>query len=125
MSRHSGHDESASGTRPLSRREKELLAKLLDAKFLGRDELLWQARRVMVRAMDRNGSLEFILTHDRPAPVAHRVPVEAEVDDSDGVTIHVLLHVVGGMLRELEIYREDSKDVQHEPDPKDLRVTAL
>jgi hypothetical protein len=35
------------------------------------------------------------------------VPVEADLEDDDGVTIHVL-HVLDGYLNELEVYREDS-----------------
>jgi hypothetical protein len=35
------------------------------------------------------------------------VPVEAAAPDVDGVSVHVLLHVVDERLAELELYRED------------------
>ena len=55
------------------------------------------------------------------AQVVRRVPVEAEVEDEDGVTVHVLLHVLEGALAELEVFHEDLKqlrrplDVQRDP----------
>jgi hypothetical protein len=40
-----------------------------------------------------------------------RIPVEAEYEDLDRVTVHVLLHVIDGRLNEIEVYREDSAAV--------------
>jgi hypothetical protein len=51
--------------------------------------------------------------------------VEAEAEDVDGVPIHLLLHVVDGMARELELFREDGKTVQRQPSPQDLRLLVL
>jgi hypothetical protein len=78
-----------------------------------------------VRQIDHNGSLEFASSDVTPAQVKYRIPVEAELKDSDGVTIHVLLHIVDGTLGELEIYRDDSGSVQRTLAPADLRITAL
>jgi hypothetical protein len=39
--------------------------------------------------------------------------------------IHILAHVVDGMLQELEYFREDSRLVQHRPAAKDLRISVL
>ena len=41
-----------------------------------------------------------------------RIPVEAQILDDDGVPIAVLLHVVGGLAEELEIYRVDGGQIQ-------------
>ena len=42
--------------------------------------------------------------HQR-ATVLRRIPIEAEADDLDGMTIHVLLHVINGCIDELELYQ--------------------
>lgn len=111
--------------RPLSDLEKQLLTKLLSADFSGRDTLREQAAVISVRELDQNGSLEFAPSNDMPAEVVRRIPVEAELDDSDGVTIHLLLHVVDGFLKELEVYRDDSSSVQRVLAPEDLRLLVL
>jgi hypothetical protein len=105
--------------------EGQLLAVLLGTDFSGRDALVEQVATASVREIDHNGSLEFAPTDRTLAEVARRVPVEAELDDKDGVTIHVLLHVVDGLLKELEIYRDDSGPVQRVLAPGDLRLMIL
>jgi uncharacterized protein DUF6984 len=94
--------------RPLSPVELGIVFTLLSADFPGRDELLEQLSECKVRTLDENGSLEFLLYDKRPAMVVRRIPVEAEMEDKDGIIIHILLHVVSGFLKELEIYRDDS-----------------
>jgi hypothetical protein len=111
--------------RRLSDLEGQLLAVLLGADFSGRDALVEQVATASVREIDHNGSLEFASSEKEPARVVRRIPVEAELEDSDGVTIRVLLHVVDGLLRELEIYRDDSSCVQRSLVPKDLRLMML
>ena len=111
--------------RPLSELEGQLLAVLLSTDFSGRDALVEQVAAASVREIDRNGSLEFASSVETPAEVARRIPVEAELNDSDSVTIHVLLHVVDGFLKELEVYRDDSGRVQRVLVPGDLRLMIL
>lgn len=111
--------------RPLSELELQLLAVLLGTDFSGRNALVEQVATASVRAIDRNGSLEFESSDKTPAEVARRIPVEAELDDDDDVTIHVLLHVVDGFLKELEVYRDDSGHVQRVLAPGDLRLMIL
>jgi hypothetical protein len=43
------------------------------------------------------------------------VPVEAVAPDSDGVPVHFLLHVVDGLAREVEVFREDSAPIRRLP----------
>lgn len=93
---------------------------LLSADFPGRNAVAEQVAVASVRAIDNNGSLEFAPSDKSLAEVVRRIPVEAELDDGDGVTIHVLLHVVDGLLRELEVYRDDSGRVQRALVPDDL-----
>jgi hypothetical protein len=111
--------------RSLSDLEGRLLAVLLSTDFLGRDALVEQVAAASVREIDDNGSLEFARSDKTPAEVVRRIPVEAELDDSDGVTIHVLLHVVDGLVKELEVYRDDSGPVLRALAPEDLRLMIL
>lgn len=99
--------------RPLKTNERDLLKRLLEVNFPGRDELLEQLESVTATELDDNGSLALRCGSVRPAPVKCRVATEGECADADGVTIHVLLHVVDGMMRELEVFKEDSSMVQN------------
>jgi hypothetical protein len=98
---------------------------LLSTDFSGRSAVAKQVAVASVREIDDNGSLEFAPSDKTPAEVDRRIPVEAELDDSDGVTIHVLLHVVDGFVTELEVYRDDSGRVQRTLAPEDLRLLVL
>jgi uncharacterized protein DUF6984 len=111
--------------RPLSDLEERLLAVLLGTDFSGRDALAKQVAAASVRDIDTDGGLEFAPPDGTPAEVARRIPVEAELDDCDGVTIHLLMHVVDGFLKELEVYRDDSGRVQRVLAPEDLRLMLL
>ncbi|HZD22404.1 MAG TPA: hypothetical protein VE569_03235 [Acidimicrobiia bacterium] len=42
--------------------------------------------------------------------------------DRDGMKIHVLLHVLDGVMDELEIYREDSQPLQNPLSPGTVTV---
>jgi hypothetical protein len=102
------------------------MGRLLQTDFPGRDQLLEQLRLARVRRLDENGSLEFEVRDDQPlAQVLRRIPIEAETVDSDGITMHLLLHVVDGRLKELEVYKEDSSAVVQLPDPSDLEMILL
>jgi len=111
--------------RPLSEAERNILTVLLGAEFPGNIALAEQMAHATARQIDPEGSLEFSVAGGPPAEVVRRVPVEAELEDSDGVTIHVLLHVLDGFMNELEILREDSGPIRRLPSPGDLRVLVL
>lgn len=125
ISSHNNLSENDQDFRPLSDPERKLLAVLLSTDLSGRDAVAEQVAEASVREIDHNGSLEFAPSDKTPAEVARRIPVEAELDDSDVVTIHVLLHVVDGFLKELEVYRDDSGRLQRVLDPEDLRLMIL
>jgi hypothetical protein len=111
--------------RPPSEDEESVIAALLSPDFPARAALQAQWARAVVRPIDADGSLEVRVDGGPLADVEVRVPVEAELEDSDGVTVHVLLHVIDGYMREIEVYREDSEPVQAPLDPSRLRVTSL
>jgi hypothetical protein len=105
--------------------EKQLIDKLLAPTFSGRDELKLQLQNASVATVDENGSLEFFLKSDISADhVKYVVPTEGEYEDTDGVTVHILLHVVRGKAKELELYKEDNSQVIKWPDPECVRVFA-
>jgi hypothetical protein len=126
MSAPEGGNDIEPELRALGEHERAVLAALLDVDFPGQSALLAQASEVSARRIDANGSLALAPGADTPrAEVMRRIPVEAEFDDQDGVTAHVLLHVVDGYLNELEVYREDSAPLQREPAPEDFRLIVL
>ena len=112
--------------RPPSAAERTLLAAFLRAAFPGSPALAEQLPEVRSRRIDADGSLAL-----EPSPgvlradVIRRIPVEAELEDTDGVTIHLLLHVVNGLMHELEIYKDDSSPVRRSISPDDLRFMVL
>jgi hypothetical protein len=57
-----------------------------------------------VTGLDANGSLRLSTHVPTPAIVDRRIPIEGSYVDSDGVRVHVLLHVVDGYLEEFEVY---------------------
>ena len=113
------------GFRALTSTERKLLNSLLRPEFPGKDNLVEQLASAEVRQIDDDGSLQFRIHRGSPAAVNHRVPVEAELEDLDGVTIHLGLHVIDGFLNELEIYREDSLPIKGEIRPEELRTLVL
>jgi hypothetical protein len=104
--------------------ERKLLRRLLDAEFQGRQQLANALDDLEVRTVDEVGSLELRVNPSAVVPVASRIPVEAEAEDEDGITIHVLLHVVGGRPVELEVYKDDGSPIQSMPNASDFRVVV-
>jgi hypothetical protein len=102
-----------------------MLERLVEADFPGKGELKSMLGEIKARTIDEDGSVELRSDIEGMARVVKRVPVEAEAKDSDGFTIHVLLHVVDGRPDELEIYKDDGSMIQCMPDPSAFEVTVL
>ena len=98
-----------------TKEEQTLLQRLLEAEFPGKEQLAPMVRDMLVRPIDEAGSLELRTQANTRATVIKRIPVEAEAKDKDGVTIHVLLHVVDGRPIELEIFKDDSSRIKYMP----------
>ena len=109
--------------RPLDTDEREIIERLLESEFPGRDELREQLKAVTARKVDDEGSLEFRVIESKPAPVKYRIPTEAVCPDTDGVNTYLLLHVVGGMMAELEIFKEDKSHIRRRPTADCLVIT--
>lgn len=99
----------------MNEQERALLMALLPHEHPLRDALVLHAEAASVEWFEAGGSpiIEFNVDRSRVPPVEseHRVVSEGEVSDKDGVTIHLLLHVVDGYLEEIELVREDDNDV--------------
>lgn len=106
--------------------EKDLIQRLLTADFIGRAEIAKQLENCRVRRIDEEGSLEIEPSGTvAAAAVEKRIPVEAEGADEDGIHVHLLLHVVNGFTKELEVYKDDGSPIKRMPLPGDLEVIVL
>ena len=105
--------------------EQGIIDRLLEKAFPGRDEICEQMKSCLVRTIDEDKSLGFLVQSNVQAKVKRRIPVEAEFQDTDGVLIHILLHVMDGKVNELEIYKEDGSPIIERPDPSKLKVVCL
>jgi hypothetical protein len=111
--------------RELSVDETALLRRLLAVEFPGSEELRLQLAAAQARTVDDDGSIELQPAPTAPAAaVMHRVPVEAAYRDEDGVEVHVLLHVVGGFLHELEFFKDNGSTIRRRPAPESLTATV-
>jgi hypothetical protein len=107
--------------RPLRDNEVALLQKLLEPQFPGRDQLVGQIDFVTAHEIDEDGGLALQCSpRCAPAPVKCRVPTEGECSDTDGIIIHVLLHVADGYMKELEVFKENASKVKSPPVASDL-----
>src|SRR6185436_8957046 len=102
---------AAMALRPPTVKERTLLGKLAMANFPGSKEVIDQLQSFQVKEIDENGSLELVSASGLDARVIGRVPVEGELVDRDGVRVHILLHVVNGRIKELEVFKEDGSKV--------------
>lgn len=107
--------ESIAEPRKASAPEVKLLRRLLSGEFPGAAALRTQLANLFVEPIDAEGSLRLRPYGPTPACVSRRIPVEASYNDVDGVVVHLLIHVIDGVLDELEIYREDSATVMLPP----------
>lgn len=102
--------------------ERYICERLFSVDFPGRREIQHQLERSHVRQLDVNGSLGFIAPTTPIANVLGRIPVEGHFKDSDSVLIHILLHVIEGLVSELEVFKEDSSRVRKMPPAEQLEV---
>jgi hypothetical protein len=108
--------------RHLTKEEESLLRRMFEANFDDRDLFRDQALESRVEEWeDGSGTLSFEIGFGATGP--HWVPVEAEYTDSDGATVHVLLHIRDNRVYELEFYRDSQSDVRLRiPEPNELRL---
>ena len=96
---------------------------MVEREFPGRDEVRAQLASVTARTIDDDGSLELRTSSATNAGVERRVPAEAWYVDDDGIVVNLLLHVLQGKVRELEIYKDDSSPIRKVPAAETLDFT--
>ena len=111
--------------RALSQSERDILCRLLEVPFPGREELKEQLVDPDTRTIDEFDSIELRPKRQILAPVKKTVPVEAEAPDADGIMIRYLLFVRDGLAYELQIYKDDGSPIVRRPGVADLRVMVL
>lgn len=101
--------------RLLNSTERKIVDHLLSVEFPGNIDLLNQVNKILVSEVCKDClSIGFAIDKSlaKKAITKHRIPIEAEGYDIDGMKIHILLIVDEGYLDELEIYREDLGKIQ-------------
>lgn len=105
--------------------ETELVDKLLETEFFGRDELQAQWRSALVRTVGASGSFAIRpSTGEPPSRAEFGVPVEGESSNEEGGGVHAVLHIRDGYLEELEVYRDMPEPVRNRVDPQAIEVFA-
>ena len=117
--------DGADGFAPLTVDARRILSALLAAQFPGSVQIAKQIESARGRVVDKEGSIALQAADGPCADVERRIPVEAEAEDADGRTFHVLLHVVDGYIAELEIFTEDGLPMRGAIHPEALRVLVL
>lgn len=114
----------ATSFRSASHHELDVLRTLLRDDFQGSAALRPQLNGLQVSELDQNGSLKLRPAGAESTSAHYQIPVEATYLDLDGIDVHVLLHVNAGFLAELEVFREDSRDVILRPGTVQLAVDS-
>jgi hypothetical protein len=112
------------GFRAPTPHERELIGTLTQKEFEGVTEIRIQLASCEVRPIDAEGSLELRVKESRKAKVRFRVPVELAGRDTDGFGIHVLLHVVDGICKEIEVYKDTSDAILSWPASWEILISG-
>ena len=109
----------------LSQTERQLLEAMLPSGHPHREALLAQAEVASVKWLDSSGQPAIIFevnALDSLRLATDGVVSEAQAVDRDGGVMHMLLHVRGGFLEEIEVYREDGGALIEFPTPSGLTL---
>ena len=108
--------------RNISPSEFALINRLLSTPFPGSAELRMQLASpdLRVTSMGEIIRINFVTRPSGYAKTKYQVPIEASSNDLDGMEMSVMLHVVEGLLYELEVYRVDGEGISRMPTPESL-----
>jgi len=114
----------------LTATERGILGFLLSAPCTGRDQLVQQreSAKAVIDSRMRPPNLVRLSVERDPATyarVAFRVPMMAEAHDTDGMVVHILLHVIDGYMDVLQTYREDPGHLTGLPNPEALQIVEV
>jgi len=113
--------------RPLTDLEKAVLIKLLSVDLPGVEALRGQIGRSTAQTLDEYGSIELKVDSPNRARFSDGPLVSATQNDHGttegyGPFINVLLFVKNGLLKELQIYKDDSSKIVNRVDPEKFDV---
>jgi hypothetical protein len=113
--------------RPITTVEYEIIKKMLETKFRGRNQFVQQLVGLWAKPIDAQGSLRLRVTCTAAAPISRGIAVEARYPDLDardesGPCVNLLLHVADGRLSMLEIYKDDGGKILKVPNPAEMKV---
>ena len=100
--------------RPLNEQEMKWIKKVLDNEFLGKEILLEQVSQSQVSVEKERGYVSIIFEvsgNVEQYPYTARVLVEMHAFQEAEAPIVFLLHVIDGLVNELEIYSADGSDI--------------
>jgi hypothetical protein len=105
--------------------EGRILLALVAEDFPGSAEMREQVHLAKIERVVANGAPALLFKFDQPVPkadVRFRIPVEGEGTAEGPRRIHGLLHVVDGLLDQLEFYRENGDPIDVVPSPDELQI---
>lgn len=101
--------------RDINEKEQRWIDTLMNVEFQGRDVLLQQFSKARIVYMQEYAfiSIKFKVEEEiEPYPFHVRVPVEMRAFQQESAPIIFLLHIVGGVINELEIITADSTQIE-------------
>jgi hypothetical protein len=107
--------------RPLKAHERELLEKLIEPAFVGRDELRLQLNSVIAQQVLEDGTVFLRCDPGSPAPGKWALKMEAEWTDADGGPGCVMLHVnKDGYMSMLDILKYGPSEIIDPPTARNI-----
>jgi hypothetical protein len=111
------------GYRPLTDLEKAILGKLLSVHLPGVEILREQIGRAKARTLDEYGSIGLKVEPStracfRDGPLVSATQSDRNTVAGYGPFINVLLFVKDGLLTELQIYKDDAREIINTVDPE-------
>jgi hypothetical protein len=111
--------------RKLDQREQDLIRKLLENEFDGRDAFLTQIDSVLGKETIPGEFIHLRCTAGDPGPKGPSLIAEGECHDADGALLGVLLHCdKDGFLGVLETIRYDGNPIQRQPQASDVNIVS-
>lgn len=103
--------------RELSSDEWRILNKMMSVDFEGKEIILEQLRFARVISYCPCGCKTIDIQIDKDVPkyqYEKRIPVELMILSKTGVPIIASIHIENGYIKELEVYRADSREINEE-----------
>ncbi len=101
--------------REINEKEQKWIDSLMNVEFYGRDILLKQFSKARIINKQEYAfiSIKFKIEGEiEPYPFQVRVPIEMRAFQKASAPVVFLLHIVGGVINELEIFTADSTQIE-------------